>query len=194
MLRDRSFESRGDPRLVYRLSIQPEEPDFQLVVLPEYPKRGTMQAVSTWALGLRKGDSRDVQVLVIRKDGFREPIEVRADGLPKGVTCRGTAPAANAKTGELIFTAAEDAPESSALIHVFGTARIPDPKGASALLAAERRLATAAEAAAKAGAAPPSANGPPRRRMNCSRSIENSPRPIRRTPPLAKPSRMLLRP
>ena len=114
MLRDRTFESRGDPQLVYRLSIRPEEPDFQLVVLPQYPKRGTVQAVSTWALGLRKGDSRDVQILVIRKDGFREPIEVRAEGLPKGVTCRGSALAANAKTGELIFTAAEDAPESSA--------------------------------------------------------------------------------
>jgi hypothetical protein len=153
MLRDRSFESRGDPRLVYRLSIRPEEPDFQLVVLPQYPKRGTIPAVSTWALGLRKGDSRDVQILVIRKDGFREPIEVRAEGLPSGVTCRGSALAANAKTGELIFTAAEDAPESSALIHVFGTAKLTDPKGKSALFEAERRLVKAVEAAAKAGAA-----------------------------------------
>ena len=153
LLRDRSFESRGDPRLVYRLSIRPEEPDFQLVVLPQYPKRGTIPAVSIWALGLRKGDSRDVQILVLRKDGFREPIEVRAEGLPKGVTCRGTALAANAKAGELIFTAAEDAPESSALIHVFGTAKLADPKGKSALFEAERHLAKAVEAAAKAGAA-----------------------------------------
>ncbi len=143
MLRDRSFESRGEPRLTYRLSIQPEEPDFQLVVLPEYPKRGTMQAVSTWALGLRKGDSREVQVLVLRKDGFREPIEVRADGLPKGVTCRGTALAGNAKSGELIFTAAEDAPESSALIHVSGVARLTDPKKVAALAEADTALAKA---------------------------------------------------
>jgi hypothetical protein len=150
MLRDRTFESRGDPRLVYRLSIRPEEPDFQLVVLPQYPKRGTVQAVSTWALGLRKGDSRDVQILVIRKDGFREPIEVRAEGLPKGVTCRGSALASNAKTGELIFTAAEDAPEASGLIRVYGTATLPDPKRASALSATEQRLATAKETAAKA--------------------------------------------
>jgi hypothetical protein len=153
MLRDRSFESRGDPRLVYRLSIRPEEPDFQLVVLPQYPKRGTIPAVSTWALGLRKGDSRDVQILVLRKDGFREPIEVRAESLPSGVTCRGSVLAANAKTGELIFTAAEDAPESSALIHVFGTAKLTDPKGKSALFDAERHLAKAVEVAAKAGAA-----------------------------------------
>ena len=40
LFRDRSFESRGDPRLVYRVSIRPEEPDFQLVVLPQYPEAG----------------------------------------------------------------------------------------------------------------------------------------------------------
>jgi hypothetical protein len=152
ILRDRSFESRGDPRLVYRLSIRPEEPDFQLVVLPQYPKRGTVPAVSTWALGLRKGDSREVQILVMRKDGFREPIEVRAEGLPPGVTCRGTVLAGNAKSGELIFTAAEDAPESSALIHVFGTAKLANPKAASARIEAEKRVAKAVDAALKAAA------------------------------------------
>jgi hypothetical protein len=150
MLRDRAFESRGDPRLVYRLSIRPEEPDFQLVVLPQYPKRGSVQAVSTWTLGLRKGDSRDAQILVIRKDGFREPIEVRAEGLPPGVTCRGSALAGNAKTGELIFTAAEDAPESSALIHVFGMAKLPNSKKLAALVEAESALTSATDAISKA--------------------------------------------
>ncbi|HEV8067957.1 MAG TPA: hypothetical protein VGP76_09475 [Planctomycetaceae bacterium] len=153
LLRDRSFESRGDPRLVYRLSIRPEEPDFQLVVLPQYPKRGTIPAVSTWALGLRRGDSRDAQILVLRRDGFREPIEVRAENVPPGVTCRGSALAANAKTGELIFTAAEDAPESSALIHVFATAKLTDSKKVAALSNAETDFAKAAEAASNRAAA-----------------------------------------
>jgi hypothetical protein len=124
-LRDRSFESRGDPRLVYHVSIRPEEPEFQLVVLPQYPKQGTVKEVSTWALGLRKGDSREVSVLVLRKDGFREPIEVWAENLPKGVTCRGTALASNAKTGELIFTAAEDAPVGAGFVRVMGKAKRP---------------------------------------------------------------------
>jgi hypothetical protein len=130
VLRDRSFESRGDPRLVYRVSIRPEEPDFELVVLPQYPKQGSVKAVSTWALGLRRGDSRSVQILVLRRDGFREPIEVWAEGLPPGVTCRGAAIASNAKTAELIFTAAPaapavpNAPAASALIHVFGKAHL----------------------------------------------------------------------
>ncbi|HXY32893.1 MAG TPA: hypothetical protein VEI07_01620 [Planctomycetaceae bacterium] len=149
-LRDRTFESRGDPRLVYRLSIRPEEPDFRLVALPQYPKRGSVPAVSTWPLGLRKGDSRELSLLVIRKDGFRESIEVRADGLPPGVTCRGTALAANAKSGELIFTAAEDAPESSALIHIYGTAKVTDAKRTAARVEADRSVAKAADAAANA--------------------------------------------
>ena len=124
LLRDRSFESRGDPRLVYRVSIRPEEPDFQLVVLPEYPKQGSVKEVSTWSLGLRKGDSRDVQILVLRRDGFREPIEVTAENLPGGVTCRGAAIPSNAKTAELIFTAADNAPIGDRFIRIFGKARL----------------------------------------------------------------------
>jgi hypothetical protein len=148
-LRDRSFESRGDPRMVYRVSIRPEEPDFQLVVLPQYPKQGSIQAVSTWALGLRKGDSRDVQILVLRKDGFREPIEVWAEDLPHGVSCRGAALASNAKTAELIFTAAENAPECSRFIRVFGKSRLSDRAKVSALAAADAALKTVADAARK---------------------------------------------
>lgn len=140
VLRDRSFESRGDPRLVYRVSIRPEEPDFELVVLPQYPKQGTVKEVSTWALGLRRGDSRDVQILVLRRDGFREPIEVWAEGLPPGVTCRGAAIASNAKTAELIFTAAPNAPAESALIHVFGKARLTKAAKGSAVAAAPTEL------------------------------------------------------
>jgi hypothetical protein len=152
MLRDRSFESRGDPRMVYRLSIHPEEPDFQLVVLPRRATAGRTPAVSAWPLGLRKGDSRDVEILVIRKDGFREPIDVRAEGLPKGVTCRGTVLASNAKSGELIFTAAEDAPESSALIHVFGMAKVSDAKKVAALAQAEGAVGKAEARTSQAAA------------------------------------------
>lgn len=131
LLRDRSFESRGDPRLVYHLSIRPEKPDFELVALPQYPKQGTVKEVSTWALGLRKGDSRDVQLLVLRRDGFREPIEVWAEDLPAGVSCRGAAIPSNAKTAELIFTAAANAPAGSGLIRVFGKARLGRRQGNS---------------------------------------------------------------
>jgi hypothetical protein len=148
-LRDRSFESRGDPRMVYRVSIRPEDPDFQLVVLPEYPKQGSIQAVSTWALGLRKGDSRDVQILVLRRDGFREPIDVWAEDLPPGVSCRGAVIASNAKTAELIFTAAENAPEWSGLIRVVGKSRLSDRAKVAALAAADVTLNTAADAAWK---------------------------------------------
>jgi hypothetical protein len=137
-LRDRSFESRGDPRLVYRVSIRPEEPDFQLVVLPQYPKQGSAKEVSTWSLCLRKGDSRDVQILVLRRDGFREPIDVTAENLPPGVTCRGAAIPSNAKTAELIFTAAENAPTGDSFIRILGKARLDKrSKGKAATLPKE---------------------------------------------------------
>ena len=144
-----SFESRGDPRMVYHLSIRPEKPDYRLVVLPRYPVQGTVQAVSTWALGLRKGDSRDVEILVLRQDGFREPIEISAVGLPQGVSCRGTSIAPNVKTTELIFTAAENAPDWSGLIHIVGKARIFNAKKMAALSAAIATLKKEAAAVAK---------------------------------------------
>jgi hypothetical protein len=137
-LRDRSFESRGDPRLIYRVSIRPEEPDFQLIVLPEYPKQGSVKEVSTWSLGLRKGDSRDVQILVLRRDGFREPIDITSENLPPGVTCRGAAIPSNAKTAELIFTAAENAPAGDRFIRILGKARLDKrSKGKAATLPKE---------------------------------------------------------
>lgn len=129
LLRDRSFESRGDPRLIYHVSIRPEEPDFRLVVLPQHPKQGSIKDVSTWALGLRKGDSREVPILVLRRDGFREPIEVWAEGLPRGVHCRGAALASNAKTAELIFTADETAAAGNQFIRVFGKAHLTKKGG-----------------------------------------------------------------
>ena len=139
LLRDRSFESRGDPRLVYRVSIRPEQPDFQLVVLPQYPKQGSVKEVSTWALGLRKGDSRDVQILVLRRDGFREPIEVWAEDLPKGVTCRGAALASNAKTGELIFTAAAGRAGRGGLYSRHGQSAVDQTGAGQGACAAPRR-------------------------------------------------------
>lgn len=151
-LRDRSFESHGDPRLVYRLSLRPEKPDFQLVVLPRLPVEGTVKGVSTWALGLRKGDNRDVQILVLRQDGFREPIEIWAEGLPKGVTCLGASIDRSVKTTDLIFTAAENAPEWSGLVHVFGKARLTDDKKMKAVAAADDVIQKATDSASKAEA------------------------------------------
>lgn len=151
-LRDQAFESRGDPRLVYRLSIRTEHPDFRFVALPRYPVQGTVAGVSAWGMGLRRGDSRDVEILTIRQDGFDAPIQIWAEGLPPGVSCKSITVGRNLKSTSLIFTAEEKAPEWSGLIRILGKSPVADPAKKGPLAAADAELKRATESVDKAAA------------------------------------------
>lgn len=152
-LRDRYFESRGDPRLAYRVAIQRPEPDFRLVALPVAPMNGQNNNIAApWSIGLRKGDNFSIQVLAHRRDGFSHAIEVWAEGLPDGVTCKGATIGPNQTSAPLIFTAAENAKAWSGEIRVVGRTRFEDPVKAQAAAAAQTALKAAQEAASKAGA------------------------------------------
>lgn len=70
MVRDAQF--RGDPVFLYRLTIKTAEPDFSIHVV------GTSE---TWY----RGRTNDLRVIVRRLEGWNQPIEVWAEGLPKGV-------------------------------------------------------------------------------------------------------------
>ena len=149
---------------VYRLIIRKESPDFRAVAVPTIlTPPGTRQAAPS-EINLRRGDNFPVNVMVFRRDGFSGPIEVSAEGLPVGVTCRditiGTAPA----SGVLVFTSTEDAPAWAGTIKLVAKARIDDPASvesvaaakavakadADALAAAEKALSKPADDLAKA--------------------------------------------
>lgn len=86
-IRDRYFESRGDPRLTYRLAIRPESPDYRLYTISALPKAADQaNNPEPWDLMLRKGQSSAIEVLCDRRDGFALPIELKVEGLPEGVT------------------------------------------------------------------------------------------------------------
>ncbi len=126
-IRDRFFESRGDARLVYRLAIRKEAPDFRVVVLPEAPLADNNVAVSTYPSNLRKGENYSARVIAFRRDGYNGTIDIAAEGLPAGITCKGTSigPGQNAST--LVFTAAEDAADGTfAFAKITGKARVED--------------------------------------------------------------------
>jgi hypothetical protein len=69
----RDLANRGGERMVYRMSIEPVQPDFSL----------TLPADS---FVLEKGKPLEVTVNVAVRDGLREAIGIRAVGLPAGVT------------------------------------------------------------------------------------------------------------
>ena len=61
-----------------------------------------------WSLGLRKGESVQLELLAFKQDGFKEPITIQAQGLPAGVTCKPVTLPAKGNTTSIVLTAAEN--------------------------------------------------------------------------------------
>jgi hypothetical protein len=68
----RDLARRGDVRMVYRLTIEPVQPDFSLLLAGD-------------SFVLEKGKPLEIVVNVTVRDGLKEPIEIHAIGLPAGV-------------------------------------------------------------------------------------------------------------
>ncbi|MBI3861349.1 MAG: hypothetical protein HY290_05590 [Planctomycetia bacterium] len=144
-VRDRAFESRGDPSLVYRLSIRKETHDFRLVAVPSLPTTDPNQQAGQWDIGLRKGDNSQMTVMAFRHDGFNGVIDVTVEGLPGGVTCPGASIGPGQNSAMLVFSAAEQAAEWHGVIRIVGKGRLEDANLVKAVTDAEagRRGATA---------------------------------------------------
>ena len=114
-VRDGYSSLRNDPRLVYRLAVRKQQPDFRLVAVPRDP----------WgALVLRKGDRATIDVLAERRDGLTEPITLTVTGLPAGVTSSEVTLGPSMNVATLVLTAAADAAPAIANLQVAGKAVI----------------------------------------------------------------------
>lgn len=127
-IRDRYYESRGDASMIYRLAIRPERPDFRLAAVPIAPKPQDQVTVGDpWELVLRKGDNVQVEVFSFRHDGFSGAIDLAAQGLPEGVSCKGSSIGPGQNTAILVFTSTEAVAPWHGPIKIIGTAQIPEP-------------------------------------------------------------------
>lgn len=115
-------DSRGDPRMVYRLIIRKAEPDFRLVAYCE-PQNNRNQ-FDVCASVLRRGGATPLKVAIIRRDGFQGEVEITAENLPQGVTCGGAIVGGDSDSAELIFMADENAPAWAGNIQVVGKSTI----------------------------------------------------------------------
>jgi len=121
-LQDLYGATRSDPRVMYRLVIQNQQPDFQLVAFPRPAKsRNDTYPKSTV---LRRGGHAAVQLKVLRDGGFKGEIEVSVDGLPKGVTCEGAKMGARVGRGWLVFAADENADAWAGTVTIVGKAKV----------------------------------------------------------------------
>jgi len=119
-LRDRYSDTRGDPRLSYRLSVRPPKADFRLVVFDAFPSADGKVPVTSGAVSLRKGASYELAVYAYRRDGHTDAIQLMAENLPAGITCRPSVIGPGLTTAQLVLTAAIDAAEQIAPISIVG--------------------------------------------------------------------------
>jgi hypothetical protein len=124
-VRDLFGGTRNDPNNIYRLIVRQAAPDFSLAAWAIHMtlRNGDRAALSK-PMALRAGESRAFEVVVQRRDGFDEAIEIGMTGLPAGVTATGLKIAKGKPYGHLILTAATDAKPDFALATLTGTASI----------------------------------------------------------------------
>jgi hypothetical protein len=124
-VRDLFGGTRNDPNNIYRLIVRQAAPDFSLAAWAIHMtlRNGDRAALSK-PMALRAGESRAFEVVVQRRDGFDEAIEIGMTGLPAGVTATGLKIAKGKPFGHLILTAATDAKPDFALATLTGTASI----------------------------------------------------------------------
>ncbi|MEW6160843.1 MAG: hypothetical protein AB1813_25725, partial [Verrucomicrobiota bacterium] len=125
-VRDLFNRTQNTPRLVYRLAIRKEAPDFRMVAMPMAPPPVNRESreVPIWTPLLRRGEALPVKVLVFRRDGFGGEIDLSADGLPAGVTCEGGKIIAGSNSGVLLLVAKPDAAGWAGQIRIVGKATL----------------------------------------------------------------------
>lgn len=127
-VRDLFNRAESNPRLVYRLSIRKESPDFRLVAMAPAPPpvaKDTRPA-TVWPLFIRRGETTPIRVMAFRKDNFSGDIQLAVEGLPPGVTVAETKIEAGKNIVSLMLVAAENAAPWVGPIKVVGKTKIGD--------------------------------------------------------------------
>ena len=128
VVRDLYGDTRGDPRLIYRLILRKPRPDYRLAV-----SLNTQAGVKNDSDGrehkpgglvLRGGGVAMFYVLAARRDGFSGPIQIRCEGLPAGVTASESLIPAGQDFAPLAIAAEDNAPAWCGPIRVTGRAQL----------------------------------------------------------------------
>ena len=125
-VRDLFNRSQADPRLVYRLSIRKETPDFRLVSVaqPPPPLNKDAKEALLWTPLLRRGETMPIKVMAFRRDSFNGDIELKVENLPAGVACNEAKIEKDKSSTLLMLTAAENAAGWVGPIRIVGKAKI----------------------------------------------------------------------
>ena len=111
-VRDLQYGARGGAEFIYRLTLQTATPDFSLRVASD-------------GLNMTQGKNCKVSIEVNRTGGFEEPIDLRIDGLPEGITVDKTNIPAKANTFTLTLNSdLEKTVSADSVLSIKGIANI----------------------------------------------------------------------
>lgn len=127
MIRDQFGDSRKNPSYLYRLAIRPLEPDFQVLAVAGQPGAAPNNpATPLSGAQLRRGGTMLINVTINRVDDFKGDVQISAEGLPAGVTCRGATVSGDVGTASLVLSATEDAAPWTGDVKIVGKGKLGD--------------------------------------------------------------------
>ncbi len=125
LVRDMYYESRGNPRLVYRLAVRRENPDFRVVAVAEAPQDPeNANRIPMWTPLLHKGETTGVPIVAMRRDNFNGEIEIGVEGLPEGIKCPGVTLGPGTDVSTLVFSATDKVAPWSGIPKLVGKAKV----------------------------------------------------------------------
>ena len=120
------FNSSPDPLNVYRLSIRKEAPDFRLAaygMLPP-PASNNSSPVFVKSPTIRKGEAFPVKVLALRRDGFKDAIDLEVQGLPAFVSYSPKRIPEGADSVTVLFHATDKSTDWDGLFSIAGKSKV----------------------------------------------------------------------
>ncbi len=128
LLADNATGARPSDALNFVLAVREAQPSFELLAYQPFPSKDPVQS-KNWATNLMRGGTETIHVLVARRDGFSDAIELNVEGLPEGVSSEKAIVAAGANDAMLVLKAAEDAADWVGTIKVVGRSLGVTPAG-----------------------------------------------------------------
>lgn len=110
-VRDQQFGAQGGAEFIYRLSIEPARPDFELQVASD-------------VLNVQQGNKAPCEISVRRFGGFEGPIDLSVVGLPPGIKVEPAKIPEKANKLVCQFSALDDVPSDSYAFSIVGSASI----------------------------------------------------------------------
>ncbi len=119
LLADNATGKRPTEAVNFVLTVREPQPSYELLAYQPFPSKDPAQS-KNWASNLMRGGTETIHVLVLRRDGFGDAIELSVEGLPPGVTSEKAVVPAGGTEAMLILRAAEDAADWFGEIKVVG--------------------------------------------------------------------------